>query len=1437
MDLIEVVQPALWAVMVSLARLWQHHGIQPAAVVGHSQGEIAAAHIVGGLSLDDAARIVAVRSRALARLAGAGGMLAVRLSLDALDQRVAHMDGRVTVAAVNAPASLVVSGDPAALDELAVGCEADGVDVRRILSTVPGHSPHVEAVREEVLDALAGVTPHASDVPLYSTVTAERIDTTQMDAEYWYRNLRHTVRFHDAIQAIAGDGINTLIEIGPHPVLAAPILETTDDVAVIATLRRDDGGLARFTHALAEAHVSGIDIAWNTLLDTTTTRVALPTYAFQHQHYWLTTTNSGDPSTLGQAAAGHPLLDATIALAAGQGTLHTGRLSLERHPWLADHAVLGTTLLPATAFLELALHAAHECGTPRVDELTLDAPLPLHPDHAVDIQVTVSEPGHDDRRHLTIHSRATGDADWTHHATATLAARTRTPETADIAPAPDDATELDIDDLYDRLEQAGYEYGPAFQAMRRVRRGGDGEIFADVELDDARAEDAGEFLLHPALLDAALQPLLMLASERRPGAPMLVDRWSEVLLHAASPAALSVHARLDGDAADVTLSDADGSLVASLRATLSAAQTGAARISVPRDALLRMAWHELADASVNGAHYALLGSASDLALNLDAHPDVGSLAASIDPAQPGLAAVLADFRASPDGASTGAAARSLLQRALELMQAWLRNERLAGGRLVLVTRGAVAAAESDELPALAAAPLWGLVRSAQSEHPDRFALIDVDGDAASSAAVLAAVASGEPQIAIRHGKILVPRLAQVGRVGSPPALDRLSTGTMLITGGTGGVGAALARHMVRRHGVAHLLLVSRSGRRAPGARELEEELAAAGATVQIAACDISDRAQVEDLLRSVPAERPLAGVIHAAGASDNSLIESMTIEQLDTVLAAKLDGALHLHELTQAHDLDCFVACSSMAATFGGPGQGNYAAANAFLDALAAHRRARGLAATSVAWGLWADTGQGRTLEGRPEQLLRTLSGSGSFRAFSEEVGLELFDGALAAGLPMVLAGPYRLDVLREEIEAATAPRILLGLVRSRPRRVAAYGRAARHRHGAAAGADLQRVVDETRAQIAAALGYESADRLQMQLSFLELGFDSLVSVELRKRLQAVTGLQLPATVMFDHPTPAALVAYLEGQLGGTAGDAQRREPGSPSSGAAPDTITAMFRRAHQLGRLKDGLDLAEAAARLRPRFGVSHVETQAPAVIPLASGERDPILFCIPSLVASGGPHEFARFAKAMQNGREVVVVPAPGFRADELLPSRLEAVAGAQATAIARHAAGRSVAIVGFSTGGLLAHAVAGACARDGVTPTAVVLIDSYTVSTMWRVAEPVFDRMLSGEGSHPAISDATVTAMGTYLSLLSSWTPTGAVAPTLLVRASDPVEGLPRIGDWMATWAAYDALADLPGSHLTLLEDDVETTAAAVEEWLVRQPRAAARSGRRRSLLRHR
>ncbi|WP_417281808.1 SDR family NAD(P)-dependent oxidoreductase [Actinoplanes digitatis] len=1379
-DRVDVVQPALWAVMVSLAELWRSHGVEPAAVVGHSQGEIAAACVAGALSLDDAARIVALRSRALTALAGRGGMASVGLPVAEVRERIAPLQDRLSVAAVNGPHSTVVAGVPGALDELIAACAADGVRARRIDVDYASHSADVELIEAEVLDVLAPITPRGADVPFWSTVTGEPADTAGLDAAYWYRNLRRTVEFERTTRALLDAGHRLFLEISAHPVVTPGLRETIEDsgaaAAALVTLRRDEGGLTRFRAALAEARDHGCLVEAGTLFPGAA-RVALPTYAFEHQRFWPRVT---EPA--GRDALNHPMLGSAVRLARADGLVVTANWSLRTHPWLADHAVAGTVVVPGTALLEAVIRVGDEVGCGRVDELTLHAPVLVPPRGEVRIQIAVDAPDGAGLRAVTLHS-STGDG-WTAHATGSLAPTGPAPAAgARTEWPPAGAEALDVSDLYDRLAAAGYGYGPAFRGVRAAWRLG-GDILADVALPDP---DAGAFGLHPALLDAALHPATLgpLSTERGAGMPF---SWTGVALHATGATALRVRITGTGpDTVAVTLADTAGNPVATIDA-LAVRPVGATTArAIEREALFEVAWTPVPPAGTAAGDYTLVRGTDPVG-------------------------VLADLQAGHD-------------------------------RLVVVTEGGAGDAVTD----LDAAAVWGLVRSAQSENPDRITIADLDGSPASLAALPGLIATGEPQLVVRRGEGFVPRLERVGarltiddparpwRLDIPakgtvdnlaivPAPDtaeplgpgevriavraaglnfrdvlnvlgmypggarflgseaagvvlevagdvtglapgdrvtgmitggigthavadhRLLTtfpahwtfaqaaavpvvfltayyalhdlaglsvgerilvhaatggvgmaatqiarhlgadvygtasepkqhllradgfaddhiadsrtpdfgqvfadgfdvvlnslagefvdaslrllsdggrfiemgktdvrdaaeiragrgvayrafdlveagparigemltelvalfesgvlhhlpltawdvehatdafrfmaqarhtgkivltiprpwdpaGTVLITGGTGELGGLLARHLVAEHGVRHLLLAGRRGLDTPGARALSDELTAAGARVTVAVADVSERDDVAALLSLVDAAHPLTAVVHAAGLLDDGTVDALTGERIRAVLRPKADAARHLDELTRGHDLAELVLFSSAAGVLGSPGQGNYAAANAFLDGLAQRRRAAGLPGVSLAWGLWAQA-SGMTRHLGDADRSRSRQGGGGL-ALSTADGLALFDAALSARRALLV--PVRLDTagLRGRSRAELPP-MLRGLFGAVTRRRAETGGGTdlRQRLAGLPAADRREtLLDLVISYAAAVLGHAGGAAVDAGQAFRDLGFDSLTAVELRNRLSTATGLRLSATLVFDHPTPQALATHLLAEL------------------------------------------------------------------------------------------------------------------------------------------------------------------------------------------------------------------------------------------------------------------------------------------------------------------
>ncbi len=1159
LERVDVVQPALFAVMVSLAELWRSCGVRPDAVVGHSQGEIAAAHVAGGLSLEDAARVVALRSRALTALAGKGGMVSISLDPDAVAALLEPWEARISVAAVNGPTTVALSGESDALAQLLQRCEQDGIEARRIPVNYAAHSAAVEALRPQLLEGCAPICPREGEIPFYSTVTEGLLDTAQLDGEYWFRNLRDPVKLVPVVRALVERGNGTFIEISPHPVLSVGVQGAAEQVrvdprpvAVLGSLRREEDGWSSFCQALAQAWVRGVASDWGAVFAASgAEHTDLPTYAFQRERCWLgTPLRAGDPLELGQAPTGHPLLGSALALADDRGWLFTGRLSLSSQRWLSDHAAMGTVLLPATGFVELALQAGQRLGCGHLAELVLHEPLILGRSETTQLQVRVSPLEDSSGWALDIHTRAQPelqdsllDGGWKRNASGILhtdASGVETPVAERLPWPPEAAEEQEADRVYERLLDAELEYGPSFQGLRRVWRSG-AEVFAEVSLAESDSGHASRFALHPALLDSALQAAALLAGDEYGGVTLgaLPVGFEDVRLARHGCSALRVHLSSRGEGAfSLQAFDETGAPVARIGSVAMRSVTREQLLaSDVGDCLFQLDWNQVpveVNRSVKDGWVVLGESGGQLAgrwrqLHPGAvvHPTAGALAnaVTLDAGAPGKVGALSTVCEAIDSPeSLLSEAHAGARRSLELIKEWLAEDRL-DGPLAILTHKALSASEQDDVDGLSYAPVWGLGRAAQAECPGRIVLVDLDGDPRSWEALTAALSSGEPQMAIREGRVLAPRLRRTASAppADPPSID--PDRTVLITGGTGGLGAIVARHLVERHGVRSLVLASRSGQRAGGVAELANELGGLGAQVQVAACDVSDRAQVQALLDAVPSDRPLGGVVHAAGVLDDGLIEGLTANRLDDVLRPKLDGAIHLHELTEGLDLSLFAMFSSASATLGGAAQGNYAAANSFLDALAAHRRSRGLPGLAIGWGLWdADVGMGATLsDGDRRRLAR-----GGIRPMRIEQGLDLFQAAVESDAPYLLAMSLDARELRERAGSPTLSPVLRGLVRVPGPPASGSREPFLIRMDSLGVSERERLaLDVVLAHTAAVLGHASPASIEPTRSFKELGFDSLTAVELRNRLAEDVGFALPATLAFDRPTPTAVAQHV----------------------------------------------------------------------------------------------------------------------------------------------------------------------------------------------------------------------------------------------------------------------------------------------------------------------
>jgi myxalamid-type polyketide synthase MxaE and MxaD len=1179
-DRIDRVQPALFALQVALAALWRSWGIVPDTVVGHSMGEVAAAHVAGILSLEDAARIIALRSRLLSGIAGQGSMLLTDLSLADAEARIAPFQGRLSVAVANSRRSTVLAGDAGDIDALAAQLEAEGSFARKVKVDVASHSPQVDPLLPELAALLRDLSPRDGRVAMVSTVTGAPVKGGELDGDYWCRNLRRPVLFGTVVEGLVARGTDVLIEMGPHPVLVPAMVENIQAAGrparALACLRRDLAAAAPLAEAVAALYAAGAVLDWPTLLPGPVPPIDLPHYPWQCQRYWAEPVEGVRiaPPPPAAAAAGQTEIGGYYDQGAAYHEARLAQGGAEASQEVLSGYLTWSLLpvrVPGFSWLRTVFQPEHD---PAQQKLLVDGQLELRRllfrgiemaslKRAFDfgcgygsdlIDLAAAHPGLLVEGYtLSARQAEIGNG---RAARLGLGDRVRLYQ-RDSAATPFPGTY----DLVFGFEVSGLiaDKASLFANIRSHLAPGGRLILAEVLATGSSSVDLPELSTYSAttaqfaeLLAGARMRLLSCTDVSGPIANCLYDGDFEANLAkvAADPAvdpALVRHVAmypnvgraLDAGLMIYALMSAVhdphapvADLLAHNRAALDRPTPyQEARALLPDAApdhapwLWRIDWRPATVPPVvtTGAEWLLVGGGDgERATLASALTQAGARVETAFQVPAGVSGSLAGIvhlgALGLSGLSPADARRHGVVDALHLVQALARAALRNPPRLWLATAGV-----QHDGTAPAQGPVWGLGRTVAHEHPElRPSLADLPpvpgaDDWASFARLLLADLP-ETQVTVRDGALSVARLAGAAvTLGEPVRLHR--KGTYLVTGGLGGLGLAVAQRLAKA-GAGCLVL---TGRRPPGEAQSAslDAIAACGVELDIRQVDVADRARMLALLDDIDRpDRPLRGVIHAAGSLDDGILLQQDAGRFERLLAAKQGGAMILDEGTEGRALDFFVLFSGLASFLGSPGQGNYAAANAALDAIARSRRSRGLPGLSINWSPWADIGlvadaadglSQRGVEPLPadrglDLLMRCLGLSDV-----AELAVMSFDRRRwAQAYPALAASPLLSDIALPSAPVREQPTDLRAALLAEPVGWARQGRLEAHLAGV-----LARVLR---------LSPEAVER---NTALKDLGFDSLMALETRNRLEADTGLKLPVTLVWKHPTVADLALHL----------------------------------------------------------------------------------------------------------------------------------------------------------------------------------------------------------------------------------------------------------------------------------------------------------------------
>ncbi|MBL8197234.1 MAG: SDR family NAD(P)-dependent oxidoreductase, partial [Blastocatellia bacterium] len=1132
----QYTQPALFVLEYGLYELWKSFGIKAEGLIGHSIGELVAATVAGIFTLEDGLRLAVERARLMGAMPRGGAMVSLELNKERVLQFLEKYEGKISIAGINEPNQTVISGENQSIEELLSEIELESIKYKKLKVSHAFHSHMMEEAVGEFEEIVSSVMRNEPEIQIASNLTGKIEREALVEARYWGRQIREAVDFVGGIKALVEQGINTFIELGPEAILCGLGSQCIKNkkVSWYPSLKKKQTDSKTLLESIGRVWINGIELDLEKVLPGKF--VNLPTYSFQRKKYWLEKRkgkNRGDVTSAGLETIKHPLLGAVTSLGGEEGYLLTGRLSLKEQPWLGEHKVFDTVIVAGAAILELTWAAGEVVGAERVEELMLIKPIVLSTSISLQLQIRVGVKDSNGKYEINIYSRPENEieGEWVKNATGSLNSERVEQSIKELKEWPPEGSEyVELNGFYSEVKELGLDYGRVFQGLKEVWRK-DRDLYVRVELGKEQVEEAKDYGLHPVLLDSVLHVLFVDGKEREKQEVKLPFEWRGAKLYASGAKEIYACLEMKGeqnaklslyDSARLGLGEIEG---------LRLQQANANQIQglVNTEHLYQVSWRSVnkvkEESKLTNSIIIGEGELSNK-LKIKNVPSINEIKYYLEKEIPRKIIIdntkLFNIEINDE-------TKLVTQEALKQLQELLLEEKLRNSELIWVTQEAIATETDENILGLSQSGIWGLIRSARNEHISRqIRLIDIDIWTDKEQLVKAINVEEEPEIAIRKGKMIVPRLVKsnVSNEESNNWKNQLDKATVVITGGTGELGSLVAKHLVTKHGAKNLLLVSRRGLEAPGAIELEKELEQQGTEIEIVSCDISNYVALEEVIKSLSGDKPIVGVIHCSGVLDDGVVLEQNEERLAKVMSSKIDGAWNLHLLTKEKNLDFFVVFSSIAGVIGTLGQSNYAAANTFLDALAAYRQQQGLPGQSLAWGLWNQMGVGVTSQLTNADLAR-MKRQGIV-GLSPSEGLELLDKAISKSVSLLVPASLSLTN-RQDI-----PALLRELVKQKSKKEVSSKEATKEtselKKRLARLSEKERfssVVSIVQTEIAMVMSLSNTDGIPAEKQLKELGLDSLMAIELRNRLSMRCDIELPTTLAFDYPTPSDIAKLL----------------------------------------------------------------------------------------------------------------------------------------------------------------------------------------------------------------------------------------------------------------------------------------------------------------------